>query len=204
MFGSSRISSPLVSNKIMLWHKRLGHPSFSYLKHLFPEFSKEISSSQFHCDACHLAKDHRVSFNSRGYSASKAFYLIHSDVWDPSKIKTLSGKKWFMTFIDDHTRVCWVYLMEKKSEVEQRFQDFQDFFNMIKNQFNTTIGILRSDNGTEYFNKYLSTFLVTNGIIHQFSCRDTPQQNGVAERKNRHLLEVTRAIMFSMNVPKYL
>ena len=91
--------------------------------------------------------------------------------------------------------------MEKKSEVEQRFQDF---FNMIKNQFHTTIGILRSDNGTEYFNKYLSTFLVTNGIIHQSTCRDTPQQNGIAERKNRHLLEVTRAIMFSMNVPKYL
>lgn len=142
-----------------------------------------------------------MSFKSNVYFASKPFYLIHSDVWGPSKIKTMSGKKWFVTFIDDHTRLCWVYLMEKKSEVEQRFQDF---FNMINNQFQTKIGILRSDNGTEYFNKYLSTFLVTKGIIHQSTCRDTPQQNGIAERKNRHLLEVTRAIMFSTNVPKYL
>jgi len=75
---------------------------------------------------------------------------------------------------------------------------------MIKNQFHTAIDILRSDNGTEYFNKYLRTLLVTNGIIHQSTCCDTPQQNGIAERKNRHLLEVTRAVMFSMNVPKYL
>lgn len=75
---------------------------------------------------------------------------------------------------------------------------------MIENQFHTKIGILRSDNGTGYFNKYLSTFLVTKGIIHQSTCCDTPQQNGIAEQKNRHLLEVTRAIMFSMNVPKYL
>ena len=55
MFGLSCTIPPLVSNKIMFWHKRLGHPSFSYLKHLFLEFSKEISSSQFHCDVCHLA-----------------------------------------------------------------------------------------------------------------------------------------------------
>jgi len=115
MFDSKGTSRPLVSNKIMLWHKRLGHPSFSYLKHLFPKFSKEISSSPFHCDVCHLAKDHCVSFNSRGYSASKHFYLTHSDVWGPSKNNTLSGKKMVVTFTDDQTRVCWVYLMEKKS-----------------------------------------------------------------------------------------
>lgn len=65
-----------------------------------------------------------MSFNSKAYSASKPFYLIHSHVWGPSKIKTMSGKKWFVTFIDDHTRLCWVYLTEKKPEVEQRFQYF--------------------------------------------------------------------------------
>ena len=80
---------------------------------------------------------------------------MHSDVWGSSKVNTLSGKKWFVTFIDDHTRVCWVYLLEKKSEVEQRFKDF---FHMVENQFQTKIGILRIDNGTEYFNKYLRTF----------------------------------------------
>jgi hypothetical protein len=73
VFGLNSASLPPVSDQVMLWHKRLGHPSFSYLKHLFLVFSKEINSSQFHCEACHLAKDHRVSFKSIVYFASKHF-----------------------------------------------------------------------------------------------------------------------------------
>ena len=75
---------------------------------------------------------------------------------------------------------------------------------MIDNQFQTKISILRSDNATEYFNKYFRIFLTEKGVIHQSTCDNTPQQNGIVERKNRYLLEITRAIMFSMNVPKYL
>lgn len=74
---------------------------------------------------------------------------------------------------------------------------------MIKTQFHTQIQFLRSDNGTEYVNSALGSYLRENGIIHQSSCRDTPQQNGVAERKNRHLLEVTRSMLFTSNVPKF-
>ena len=66
------------------------------------------------------------------------------------------------------------------------------------------ISILRTDNGTEYFNNCLGMFLTEKGIQHQSTCRDTPQQNGITERKNCHLLEVARAIMFSMHVSKYL
>ena len=75
---------------------------------------------------------------------------------------------------------------------------------MIKNQFQTAIKVLRTDNGIEYFKSILGEYLATIGIIHQSSCTNTPQQNGVAERKNRHLLEVARALMFTMHVPKYL
>ena len=75
---------------------------------------------------------------------------------------------------------------------------------MIETQFDTKISILRSDNGTEYFNKNLNEFLKNKGIQHQSTCLNTRQQNGTAERKNKHLLEVARAIMFESNVPKYL
>ena len=64
--------------------------------------------------------------------------------------------------------------------------------------------MLRTDNGTEYVNKPFATFLSSQGILHQTSCPDTPPQNGVAERKNRHILEVARSLMFTMNVPKFL
>ena len=75
---------------------------------------------------------------------------------------------------------------------------------MVENQFQTKISILRSDNGTEFFNECLGNFLKENGILHQSTYRNTPQQNGITKRKNRHLLEVARAIMFSMHVPEYL
>jgi transposase InsO family protein len=79
---------------------------------------------------------------------------------------------------------------------------FQSFHQMILTQFNTRVQVLRSDNGGEYFKKELSAYFHAYGIIHQTSCVDTPQQNGVAERKNLHLLEVARSLLFAMNVPK--
>ena len=73
---------------------------------------------------------------------------------------------------------------------------------MIQNQFQTDIQILRTDNGTDYFNSILGPYLKDHGIIHQSSCVDTPQQNSIAERKNRHLLEVARSLMFTTHMPK--
>jgi hypothetical protein len=91
--------------------------------------------------------------------------------------------------------------MKDKSEVSNIFQCFSK---MIETQFDTKISILRSDNGTEYFNKNLKEFSQHKGIQQQSTYPSTPQQNGTAERKNRHLLEVARAIMFESNVPKFL
>ena len=146
--GFSSISSTQVKDQIMLWHYRLGHPSFPYLKKLFPNLFKGLNCSEFHCENCILSKSHRTIYPSRPYQASKPFYLIHSDIWGPSKINTSSGKKWFVTFIDDHTRLCWVYLMKEKSEVQNLFEIF---YLMIENHFQTKIGIIHTDNGTEYF-----------------------------------------------------
>ena len=91
-------------------------------------------------------------------------------------------------------------MLKEKSEAAETFKKF---YTMIETQFQTRIKILRTDNGREYFNKILGPFLIEKGIIHHSSYVDTPQQNGIAERKNRHILEVTRALMFSMNVPKH-
>ena len=81
---------------------------------------------------------------------------------------------------------------------------FQNFYHTIETQFHQKIVILRSDNGREFQNHNLSEFLASKGIVHQNSCAYTPQQNGVAERKNRHLLEVARSLMLSTSLPSYL
>lgn len=73
---------------------------------------------------------------------------------------------------------------------------------MVLTQFNTSIKFVCSDNGGEYIYRGLRSYFEDHGIIHQTSCVDTPQQNGVVERKNRHLLEIARALMFSMHVRK--
>ena len=80
---------------------------------------------------------------------------------------------------------------------------FKNFHKMTETQFQTKIQILCTDNGREYFNTTLGTYLAKNGIFHQSSCVNTPQQKGVAKRKNRHLLEMAHALMFTNNVPKF-
>lgn len=84
------------------------------------------------------------------------------------------------------------------------FAVFKSFHSMVSTQFTTPIKILRSDNGGEYISHDFSSFLDASSIVHQTTCSGTPEQNGVVETKNRHLLEIARAIMFTMNVPKIL
>ena len=185
-------------SEILLWHRRLGHASFGYLKKLFPSLFKNIDVSCFHCEVCELAKSHRISYPLSMNKSPTPFMIIHSDVWGPSKVSTLGGSRWFVTFIDDCTRMTWLWIMKSKGEVNLLFQRFHK---MVKTQYNAQIQVLRSDNGGEYNSFELKHFLEEQGIVHQTTCPDTPQQNGVAERKNRHLLEVVRASLFEANMP---
>ena len=89
--------------------------------------------------------------------------------------------------------------MKEKSEVGRIFEIFH---NMVQTQFHSRIQVLRTNNGREYYNLALNSYLQKVGIVHQSSLVDSPQQNRVTERKNRHLLEVTRSIMLAFNVPK--
>ncbi|KAI5316883.1 hypothetical protein L3X38_036590 [Prunus dulcis] len=105
-----------------------------------------------------------------------------------------------MTFIDDCTRMTWVFPLKQKSEVTAKFKLFYQY---VATQFDKKITTLRSDNRGEYVNHDLHTFLSQHGIVHQTTCAYTPQQNGVAERKNHHLLEVIRASLFEARMPHH-
>ena len=168
----------------------MGHASFGYLKKLFPSLFAKSDISGFRCDICELAKSHRAPFSLILNKSSFPFMVIHSDVWGPSKVPTLSGSRWFVTFIDDCTRMTWLCLMKTKDEVNLLFQNFHK---MIETQYNAKVRVLRSDNGGEYQSSDLQKYLEEHGIIYQTTCSNTPQQNGVAEWKNRHLLEVVHA-----------
>jgi hypothetical protein len=190
-----------VDNKerqIWLWHLRLGHPSFGYMKHLFPDLFSNMSLFDLKCETCILAKSHRTSYPLSMNKSHVPFALIHSDVWGPSPISTVSGIRWFVIFIDDCTRMTWLYLLKHKAEV---LSVFQYFHTMVQNQFSAKIQILRSDNGGEYINREFHEYFQKHGLIHETSCPHTPQQNGVAERKNRHILETARALLLGSHLP---
>ena len=83
--------------------------------------------------------------------------------------------------------MCWLYLLKQNSEVSYIFEKI---YSMIRNQHDTSIKILRTDNDSEYFNYVLNQFLSNHGLLYYSSCVDSPKQNGVSERKNNHILEV--------------
>jgi transposase InsO family protein len=197
--GLYHLSPPVACASIAsqeLTHQRLGHPSQNKMRLLVPSLSK---LSSFECQSCQLGKHTRSTYCQRvNKSVASPFALVHSDIWGPSRVKSTLGYYYFVTFIDDYSRCTWLFLMKNRSDV---FRIFQEFYAEIKNQFNTTIKILRTDNAREYMSSQFQSFLTLQGIIHQSSCAHTPQQNGVAERKNRHLVETARTLLLHHNVP---
>ena len=103
-----------------------------------------------------------------------------------------------MTFIDDYSRFTWIYFLRSKSEV---FQAFKTFLAYVEIQFASVVKVLRSDSGGEYTSNEFHDFLHQKGILSQRSYPYTPQQNGLAERKNRHLLDVVRTLLLESSVP---
>ena len=93
---------------------------------------------------CELDKHQRSVFRAHPYKKSTPFTLIHSDIWGPSRVPNLSNTRWFISFIDDYSKLCWIYLMKEKSET---FSNFKQFHLMVQTQFNSKINIVCTDNG---------------------------------------------------------
>uniref|UniRef100_A0A6N2MRA1 Integrase catalytic domain-containing protein n=1 Tax=Salix viminalis TaxID=40686 RepID=A0A6N2MRA1_SALVM len=125
---------------VWLWHLRLGHLSFGYLKKLQPQLFSGLSNLDFHCEICELAKSHCIPYLPSLHKSLEPFAVIHSDAWGPAKIPSFSNAR---------------------------------------------------------------NFLSHHGIRHQTSCTYTPQQHGLAKRKNKQIMEIVRASLFGMNLPKY-
>ncbi|KAK1422630.1 hypothetical protein QVD17_17916 [Tagetes erecta] len=185
-------------NGLNLWHSRLGHPSDNALAVIKNSLGIKTQSELSPCETCHRAKQHRVPFPLSDHKSKNIGDLVHLDVWGPYKVQSCDGFKYFLTIVDDYSRVVWVYLLKNKTEV---FQNIENYFYMLKTQFNATVKVFRSDNGTEFVNNQMHNFLNNNGVLHQTSCSYTPQQNGVVERKHRHLLNVARSLLFQGGLP---
>ena len=130
--------------------------------------------------------------------ASCILELIHADVCQMES-STVGNSLYFLVFVDDHSRMLFVYFLKHKNEVADCFVKFK---NMVENQTNKKIKFFRSDNGTEFLNKRMSKIMEDAGIQHQTSVAHNPQQNGRAERANRILLDKARSMMVQANLDK--
>ena len=94
--------------QILLWHSRLGHPSFRYLRHSFPDLFSNLNESNLKCEVCIQAKSHRVPYPVSLNKCETPFLIVHSDVWGLAPISVSFGTRWFVTFVDNYTRMIWL------------------------------------------------------------------------------------------------
>lgn len=173
------------------WHRKLGHPGEGSMKFL-RERGISFSLPEEKCKVCLMGKQTRASYKVRGKRCRGLLELIHTDVNGPLPAESLGGHKYFVTFIDDFSKKTFLYPMKMKSEVYDKMIHFK---NLVETQLGMKIKAVRSDNGGEFVNKKMDELFENNGIIHQKTIPYTPQQNGVAERYNRTILERVRCML---------
>ena len=174
-------SSVYMIESFNLWHGRLGHVNYDTLQRLInlehiPSFHINYN---YKCETCVEAKLTKTSFQTVERN-TEPLDLIHSDVCDLKFVQTRGGNKYFITFIDDSTKYCYVYLLKSKDEAIEKFILYKQ---EVENQLNKRIKTVRSDRGGEYVEPF-GEFCSQHGIIHEVTPPYSPQSNGVAERKN--------------------
>jgi hypothetical protein len=128
------------------------------------------------------------------------FDLVHSEVWGPAPFASKGGHKYYIIFTDDFSRHTWIYFIKHRSEALSLYKTFSA---MIHIYFDTSIHVFCVDSVGEYLSDALHYVLIEQGTLAQFSCHVAHAQNGVAERKNHHLLDTARALMIASSVPPH-
>ena len=152
------------------------------------------------CDSCCESKQPRKSYNTKMPTKSTVVLnMVYMDVCGPFEKVSLGGSSYFVSFIDDYSRKVWIYLLSRKSEA---FLTFKRFKVMVETQSGNRVQKLRSDGGGEYTLHEFKKFCKDEGIIHEITPSYTPQHNGVSERLNRTIVNMTRCMLNNFHLPK--
>ncbi|GJS94573.1 putative ribonuclease H-like domain-containing protein [Tanacetum coccineum] len=189
------------SNK---WHRRLGHVNFKNLNklvkgNLVRGLPSKIFQNDHTCVACQKGKQHKASCKAKSVSSiSHSLQLLHMDLFGPTSVRSLNHKTYCLVITDDFSRFSWVFFLRTKDETSGILKDF---IRQIENQLNQKVKTIRCDNGTEFKNRDFIEFCGSKGIKREYSNARTPQQNGVAKRKNRTLIEAARTMLADSFLP---
>nr|GEU55425.1 hypothetical protein [Tanacetum cinerariifolium] len=187
-----------------IWHRRLGHINFKTMNklvkgNLVRGLPSKVFENNHACVAYKKDKQHRASCKSKPISyVSQPLQRLHMDLFGPTFVKSLNKKSYCLVVTDDYSRFSWVFVLATKDETSLILKTF---IISIENQINHKVKIIRSDNETEFKNHDLNQFYRVKGIKREFSVAGTPQQNRVAERKNRTLIEAARTMLADSLLP---
>jgi len=191
-----------------LWHKHLGHISKERLERLV---KNEILSNLDFTDLnvyMDCIKGKQTKHTKKGATRSNQLLeIIHTNICGPFEVSSFNKEKYFITFTDDFSRYGHVYLLPKKS---QAVNALEIYINEVERQLDRKVKVVRSDRGGEYYGRYdesgqhpgpFAKFLEQRGICAQYTMSDTPQQNGVLERRNRTLMDMVRSMLGNSSLP---
>ncbi|GJY37670.1 retrovirus-related pol polyprotein from transposon TNT 1-94 [Tanacetum coccineum] len=194
-----------IDEKSTLCHRRLGNANMyliqsSASKELVKNLPK-LKFDQHFYDACKIGKQAHASHKAKNIvSTTRCLELLHMDLFGPSAVRSYGGNRYTLVIVDDYSRYTWTRFLKDKTEA---FDQFKIFSKKIQNQLGCTIVSIRTDHGREFDNEVqFGEFCNANGITHNFSAPRTPQSNGVVERKNRTLQEMSRTMLNEQSLPQ--
>ena len=158
------------------------------------------ATSDLACEVCARGKMTRAPFPKRTERKSELLEIVHTDICGPMRTESIGRGRYFVTFIDDHSKWCEVRVIREKN---QAFEAFKEFKAYAEKQTGKQIQHLQSDNGKEYCNSEFDAFLKEHGIGRRLATTHTPEQNGVAERRNRTLVEMARCLLIQSRLPPF-
>ncbi|GKA41059.1 putative ribonuclease H-like domain-containing protein, partial [Tanacetum coccineum] len=190
----------------MLWHRRLGHINFKNINKLVKEnLVRGLPLERFEndqtCVTCLKGKQHRASCKSKVINPiTKPLFMLHMDLFGPTFVSSLMHKKYCLVITDDYSRFIWVFFLATKDETSKILKNF---IKEIENLVDKKVKIIRCDNGTEFKNKVMDDFYKEKGVSRKYSVARTPRHNGMAERRNRTLIEAARTILADSKLPPH-
>ncbi|GJW03831.1 retrovirus-related pol polyprotein from transposon TNT 1-94 [Tanacetum coccineum] len=189
-----------------LWHRHLSHLNFDTINlHSKNDIVIGLPKLKFikdHlCSSCELGKAKRKSFHTKTTLSSKIrLQILHMDLCGPIRAESFNGKKYVLVIVDDYLRYTWTHFLRSKDETPKVLIDF---LKLVQRGLHAQVRIVQIDKGTEFLNKTLHVYFAQEGIEHQTSTAQTPEQNGVVERRNRTLVEAARTMLSAAKVPLF-